>query len=63
MHGGGRGGRGRGGGGEAVDTQKLYDILGVPKDASDADIKKAFKKLALKHHPDKGGDIEKVDSC
>jgi len=30
--------------------------LGVPKDASENDIKKSFRKLAMKHHPDKGGD-------
>lgn len=30
-----------------------YDILGVPKDATERQIKKAFHKLALKHHPDR----------
>lgn len=33
-----------------------YDILGVPRDASQEDIKRAFRKLAMQHHPDKGGD-------
>ena len=31
----------------------FYDILGVNRDASAADIKKAFRKRALKLHPDK----------
>lgn len=40
-------------------THKLYDVLGVSKDTSKEDIKKAFRKLAVQHHPDKGGDPEK----
>src|SRR3989344_3360795 len=36
-----------------------YDMLGVSKDASEDEIKKAFRKLAHKHHPDKGGGDEK----
>lgn len=42
-----------------VDTTKLYKALGIEQDAKDADIKKAYRKLAMKHHPDKGGDPDK----
>ncbi|HEX5774540.1 MAG TPA: molecular chaperone DnaJ [Candidatus Paceibacterota bacterium] len=37
-------------------AKNYYDVLGVDKKATKDDIKKAFRKLAQKHHPDKGGD-------
>ena len=37
----------------------LYKILGVDKSVDDNALKKAYRKLAMKHHPDKGGDEKK----
>jgi molecular chaperone DnaJ len=39
--------------------KNYYEILGIEEQASQDDIKKAYRKLAIQHHPDKGGDENK----
>lgn len=41
-----------------VDNSEFYEILSVPKEANQDDIKKAYRKKVIKAHPDKGGDPE-----
>ena len=42
------------------DNTKFYELLSVDRNASQDDLKRAYKKAAIKNHPDKGGDPEKV---
>lgn len=42
-------------------SKNYYDILEVKKSASQADIKKAYRNLALIHHPDKHSDDDKLE--
>ncbi len=40
-------------------NKDFYQILGISRDASPDEVRKAYRKLAHKHHPDKGGDEKK----
>ncbi len=57
--GGAAGGATRGEPGVPVDNTSLYRILQITNDANHTQIKKAFHRLAMSHHPDKGGDSDK----
>ncbi|MDJ0834783.1 MAG: DnaJ domain-containing protein, partial [Gammaproteobacteria bacterium] len=39
-----------------MSQRDYYEVLGVDKTASDADLKKAFRRLAMKYHPDRNTD-------
>ena len=39
-----------------------YSVLGLNSNSSETDIKRKYKQLILKHHPDKGGDVKKFQT-
>lgn len=43
---------------EAVSRLYLYGVLGVGKHATKEEIKKAYRRKALEHHPDRNGGVE-----
>ena len=43
-----------------MSKRDYYDVLGIKKGASEAEIKKAYRKLAMKHHPDRNKEDEKA---
>ena len=45
-----------------MEGSNLYDMLGIARNATQEEIKKAYKRAALTHHPDKGGDEEAFKS-
>lgn len=45
-----------------METNNLYDLLSIPRTAPTEEVKKAYRKACLQHHPDKGGDEDMFKS-
>lgn len=46
-----------------MSKRDYYEVLGVGRDAGDADVKKAYRALAMKHHPDRNPGDEKAEAA
>ena len=46
---------------EAMAKKDCYDVLGLNRDASEEEIKKSYRKLAMKYHPDRNPDSKEAD--
>ena len=45
-----------------MSKRDYYDVLGIKRDASEADIKKSYRRLAMKHHPDRNPDDDAAEA-
>jgi molecular chaperone DnaJ len=44
-----------------MSKRDYYEVLGVSRDVNDADLKKAYRRLAMKHHPDRNADNKEAE--